>query len=726
MTEFRSVLERAGSNAPQPDLQVERVLRRRDRRQRNQRIGAGALGVIVALALGTILVRSVTSEPTPADPPVVPGPAPAASGTLTYVLDGDIFVADPDGSNAVRIANGLPDNECGRGRVGEHYWAEGSMWSPDGRYIAYRHTECSDPEFRGGVEISDAEGNVITTFSTGAGWRIAWSPDSTRVAVWDSLYDPPSTIGVYGLDGARQTQLTMPSGYDPHGDYDPVWMPDGTSVWMDGWALPVDGSTPRQLPFGGDPYATFSPDGSLVAYSENRSLMVARSDGSEPRAVFGGWAEYSAWSPTGDRIAFSDGESLRLLDVATGEVTRLTEGERGTDLWVKGFSPEGDRVLFSTSESDSSLWSIGVDGSDASRVVAGAWQGEWLSQTTDEPATADARPAPAASGTLAYALDGDIFVADPDGSNAVRIANGLPDEDCLDGGGYWAEGPMWSPDGRYLAYRHDADCSSSGPPGPWDVVISDAEGNVITTFPAQGWGVAWSPDSTRVAVWDRLYDPPVIDPFNDPPATIGVYGLDGSRQTQLTLPSAWSSGENHDDDPAWMPDGTSLRVHNLEVPLDGSTPRQLLPPLPALRWSVLSYSPDGSRVVYAADDDLSLVVAAADGSDAREVAGRTVVEPVWSPTGDRIAFIHSEKGDRYGSSNELRVLDVATGEVTPLVGMDGSWDIGGIQFSARGDRILISRYERGADEYGLWSIGVDGSDARLVVAGTAQGDWLSR
>ena len=87
----------------------------------------------------------------------------------------------------------------------------------------------------------------------------------------------------------------------------------------------------------------------------------------------------ASWSPTGDRIAFSDGESLRLLDVATGEVTRLTEEERGTDLRVMGFSPEGDRVLFSTIESDS-LWSIGVDGSDASLVVAGTWQGEWLSR----------------------------------------------------------------------------------------------------------------------------------------------------------------------------------------------------------------------------------------------------------------------------------------------------------------------------------------------------------
>ena len=168
-------------------------------------------------------------------------------------------MADPDGSNAVKIANGLPDNECGHGSVGEHYWAEYSMWSPDGRYIAYRHTECSDPEFSGGVEISDAEGNVITTIPTGAGWGIAWSPDSTRVAVWDSLHDPPSTIGVYGLDGARQTQLTMPSGWTPCCDLELVWMPDGTSVYVDGWALPVDGSTPRRLPFGGDPIPPSRP-----------------------------------------------------------------------------------------------------------------------------------------------------------------------------------------------------------------------------------------------------------------------------------------------------------------------------------------------------------------------------------------------------------------------------------------------------------------------------------
>jgi Tol biopolymer transport system component len=388
-----------------------------------------------------------------------------------------------------------------------------------------------------------------------------------------------------------------------------------------------------------------------------------------------------------------------------------------------GFSPEGDRVLFSTIESDS-LWSIGVEGSEARLVVAGTWEGEWLEPSVvsdDVAADPPVELQPARSGTLAYVLDGDVYVADSDGSNAVKIADGLPPEDCREGdlGEYWAEGPMWSPDGRYLAYRHDTDCSDLA---SWpDVEISDAEGNVLATFPAQGWGVAWSPDSTRVAVWDRLYDPPVIDPFNDPPATIGVYGLDGSRQTQLAMPSEWTSGDNGDGDPAWMPDGTSLRVHNLEMPLDGSTPRKLLPPLPALRYSMISYSPDGSRVAYV-DRDMSLVVAAADGSDPRQVEERWVLDPVWSPTGDRIAFIYSEEKDVY-RSNELRVLDVATGEVTPLVGTGRSQDIWNIQFSPEGDRIVFVGWHPAGEPWGLWSVGVDGSDARLVIAGTAQGAW---
>ena len=59
------------------------------------------------------------------------------------------------------------------------------------------------------------------------------------------------TIGVYGLDGARQTQLTMPAWWSLPGDVDPGWMPDGTSVHVDpDVELPLDGGAPRRLPEG--------------------------------------------------------------------------------------------------------------------------------------------------------------------------------------------------------------------------------------------------------------------------------------------------------------------------------------------------------------------------------------------------------------------------------------------------------------------------------------------
>jgi Tol biopolymer transport system component len=128
----------------------------------------------------------------------------------------------------------------------------------------------------------------------------------------------------------------------------------------------------------GDP-RIYSPDGSRVAYVDHRSLTVARPDGSGAREVVGDWVGGPSWSPTGDLIAIAaDGGGrspieLRVLDVATGSVTRVTEGEPGSELEVVGFTPRGDRILFSTTTADDSwsLWSVGVDGSDARLIVDG-------------------------------------------------------------------------------------------------------------------------------------------------------------------------------------------------------------------------------------------------------------------------------------------------------------------------------------------------------------------
>jgi Tol biopolymer transport system component len=119
------------------------------------------------------------------------------------------------------------------------------------------------------------------------------------------------------------------------------------------------------------------------------------------------------------------------------------------------------------------------------------------------------------------------------------------------------------------------------------------------------------------------------------------------------------------------------------------------------------------------------VIAGADGSNPQVVFDDGVWNPVWSPTGDRIAFTTWKRGT--GGVNELRVLDVVTGTVTLLAEAGGSDQPEVIDFSPEGDRILFARMEDGRiGVRSLWSVNADGSDApRRLVAVTSWGDWLS-
>jgi Tol biopolymer transport system component len=360
-----------------------------------RRLSAALLLLLVALALvgGAILVGARL---------VQPSPLPRSHlGHLAFELDGDIYVADWDGNNRVRIADGAPDgtNEC------HSFGIEGSMWSFDGRHLAYR-SAWSDV-CRGTVYIGDREGHAVASFP-GTGWRVSWSPDSTRVATW---VEWSQTIGIYGIDGVRQVLLTLPHGYVVSGDVDPVWSPDGTSVLIflgpasdppsaSVWELPIDGGTPRQMPTD-DPrsgyWVSYSRDGARVAVfdhsdrvSANFPLVVAAADGTQRRVLIEteiGRPEWPPlWSPAGDLIAFSwnreigsdtaSSDDLRVVDPSSGHVTTLTSARSMRPL---SFSPEGDRILFSRTDAADvpSLWSVHVDGSDVRLIVGGAGSGDW-------------------------------------------------------------------------------------------------------------------------------------------------------------------------------------------------------------------------------------------------------------------------------------------------------------------------------------------------------------
>jgi Tol biopolymer transport system component len=248
------------------------------------------------------------------------------------------------------------------------------------------------------VTISDSSGRGIASFPS-FGWRIAWSPDSSRVATW---VDFGRTLGIWGLDGVRQALLTLPPEFELSGDHDPVWSVDGTSLLLHGVEIPVDGSTPRLLP-PDDPRSqlqfAFSPNGADIAYVSPEGLSVAAADGSRARQLVphgledtGVWWYGAVWSPAGDQIAFvhqpggvssdrSRVNELALVDVASGTLVTLADMGGGLHEYSSKitFSPEGDQILFTRSDATGakSLWRIKTDGSDLRRLVAGSEWGEW-------------------------------------------------------------------------------------------------------------------------------------------------------------------------------------------------------------------------------------------------------------------------------------------------------------------------------------------------------------
>jgi hypothetical protein len=121
VNEYRSVLERAGSNFDPLDLDLKRLLRRRDRKRRNQRIAAGVVGIALFVAAVWIVTSAWSFDRTqrPASEPSMVSPTHAAENAVRGFLaafgafDPEramTYVAD-DADLLWWIGPGLPANE---------------------------------------------------------------------------------------------------------------------------------------------------------------------------------------------------------------------------------------------------------------------------------------------------------------------------------------------------------------------------------------------------------------------------------------------------------------------------------------------------------------------------------------------------------------------------------------------------------------------------------------
>jgi Tol biopolymer transport system component len=230
------------------------------------------------------------------------------------------------------------------------------------------------------------------------------------------------------------------------------------------WTSDANGQHRRRLTRDGGFDPTYAPDGSRIAYrlllaQDDGEIWVMNADGSDRRDLvndpdFSDWGP--AWSPDGARIAFDSnrrvGLALWLMDADGGRQSILTRGHGEYPSW----SPEGRRLVYA----GGSYYDIRVvnrDGSDdhaltttAAYDMGPAWSpdGAWIAYHTQ----VDAYPN---VGEAGQGPEMEIHLIRPDGTGDHRITN----DDVQD------SFPIWSPDGRFLAWARHGELVVARPDG---------------------------------------------------------------------------------------------------------------------------------------------------------------------------------------------------------------------------------------------------------------------
>jgi Tol biopolymer transport system component len=315
-------LERIARRVPVPAPAYDRLLRRRGHKERNRRLSAGALAIILALMSFVALARAFRGSERPADEPKPkpPGIFSEVGGWIAYGNQQGIWAVDPlhpadrgsqiqlstergtplgwssDGSKLLILSLARPKSPMPRRlfvlnadgsettlTTGSYdYWVSGGSFSSDGSQVVYADTE----NRRSSIYIVDTLGGRPRVLLTGgrrwfppARRRIrSWlshptfSPDGTQIAYFDHMLDSSAQLRVMNADGTGVRVLLHRAGLPPstgYHIYHSAWSPDGERLAWGGasgiFIVGADGSG-LTLAIPGARYPYWSPDGTRIAY----------------------------------------------------------------------------------------------------------------------------------------------------------------------------------------------------------------------------------------------------------------------------------------------------------------------------------------------------------------------------------------------------------------------------------------------------------------------------
>ena len=393
-------------------------------------------------------------------------------------------------------------------------------WSPDGKQIAFSSGSGQNPWSRDAIAQlwvvpSSGLGEIAPLTKQGDAVQPRWSPNGKRIAFW-GLRNGSGQRDIWTIAAdAKGEPEPVAVTSDPAVDWDPVWSPDGRSLYfaserggsMNLWRVAIDeasGQTrgepvPVTTPSRTSGSISLSRDGRLMMYvsSDRRSSImrfgfdpVAGKVVEPPRPIFeASRVIYTQHiSPDGRWVAFSTlgGQEDLFVVRSDGTGYRQITDDAFRDRGPK-WSPDGTRIAFYSDRSGRyETWAIRPDGSGRPEQLTkttgpSRWDSEW---------SPDGKRLATTDGVRTWIED----LARPLGE---RTAEPLPPLE----GGHALVPRSWSPDGTKIAGDLGFDIS----PGSVTLLYSFS-GKTYSALPEGRGTPAWLRDSRRllVARHDRL------------------------------------------------------------------------------------------------------------------------------------------------------------------------------------------------------------------------------
>ncbi len=389
--------------------------------------------------------------------------------------------------------------------------------------------------YAGDLWIVSRDGGDARRLTSGIGTEALpfFSPDGSMIA-FTGEYDGNLDVYVVSASGGIPRRLT----YHPADEYVAGWTPDGKKILYSSWAnsfmhfedqlytVPVDGGFPTALPLPIAEDASFSPDGSHIAYVPHPKWQQAwkRYHGGQTTPIWIADLKDSSiikvprensndhhpmW--IGDTVYFlSDRNgpvSLFAYDTKTKQVTEALHSD-GLDFKTATASPDaivieqfGAIKLYDLQSHQAKNISIHVEGDlEAVRPHFAKVEPKRIQNFSISPTGARA----------VFEAWGEIFTVPTDKGDIRNLTHSpaVADRD-----------PTWSPDGKSIAYFTDES-------GEYELAIRDQNGLGIVRRinlgnpPSFFYSPTWSPDSKKIAYIDKRLQLWYLDLGNPAPKLI--------------------------------------------------------------------------------------------------------------------------------------------------------------------------------------------------------------